>query len=143
MKAQSSKPLSELKILDISTGIAGPFCAKLLGDMGANVVKVESPVGDETRYQGPFPDGVSNIETSATFFFFNTSKRSIVLDLNTEKGRQQLGKLVAHYDIVIASETIESLENKGLGFDRFRQWNPACILTTIPLGGYLKPIRSK
>ncbi|HIG39293.1 MAG: CoA transferase [bacterium] len=139
MKTRPDEPLSELNILDISAGIAGPFCSKLLGDLGANVVKVESPAGDETRYQGPFPDDTRSIEESATFFYFNTSKRSIVLDLDTDAGRQQLAKLVAYYDVVIASESIESLEKKGLGYDQFRQWNAACILTTISGFGSFGP----
>jgi crotonobetainyl-CoA:carnitine CoA-transferase CaiB-like acyl-CoA transferase len=133
------QPLSHLKILDISTGTAGPFCSKLLGDLGASVVKVESPEGDETRRQGPFPGGISNPEASASFFFLNTSKRSIVLDLTTEDGHKQLSRLVARYDIVIASETIESLDRKGLGYESFKKWNPACILTTISGFGSFGP----
>lgn len=125
-------PLSGLKILDISEGIAGPFCAKLLGDLGADVVKIEKPgTGDPSRSMGPFPNGEPDIERSAGFFFFNTSKRSVVLDLDTEDGRSGLKKLVSRFDVVISSNTLESLTKRGIGFEQMRQWNPRVILTTI------------
>ncbi len=66
-------PLAGLKILDISQGIAGPFCAKLLGDLGADVVKVEPPEGDSSRTLGPFPGGTPDPECSASFFYLNTA----------------------------------------------------------------------
>src|SRR5579885_2682055 len=98
-------PLAGLNVLDVAQGIAAPFCAKLLGDLGANVVKVEPPEGDWARTLGPFPDGRDDPERSAAFFYFNTSKRGITLDLDGEDGRGQLARLVGQYDVVIAGET--------------------------------------
>ena len=88
-------PLAGLRVLDIAQGIAAPFCAKLLGDLGADVVKVETPGGDWTRTLGPFPAGTADPERSAAFFWFNTSKRGITLDLDEDDGRAHLRRLVA------------------------------------------------
>ncbi|MCY4014350.1 MAG: CoA transferase [Gammaproteobacteria bacterium] len=137
-------PLAGMRVLDISEGIAGPFCAKLLGDLGADVVKVERPgTGDETRNVGPFPAWANDAETrreaSATFFYLNTSKRSVVLDLDSTQGREHLRHLVQHFDIVIAGETAESLDARGIGYQTLAAWNPAVILTSISGFGSFGP----
>ncbi len=131
--------LNDLKVLDISQGVAGPFCAKLLGDLGANVIKVEPPEGDISRRYGPFPDGQADPEQSAAFFFFNTGKQGIVLDLASEEGKQTLARLVCEYDVVVAGESEERLERLGLGYEVFRQWNPSVILTTVSGFGSFGP----
>ncbi len=141
-------PLAGVRVLDISEGVAGPFCAKLLGDLGADVVKAERPgTGDETRATGPFPAWARGAdvaaetrrETSAAFFYFNTSKRSVVLDTGTADGRQQFGRLLRRFDVVVAGETAESLDRRGLGFDTLRRWNPEAILTTVSGFGSFGP----
>ena len=141
---RASHPLTGMRVLDISEGIAGPFCAKLLGDLGADLVKVERPgTGDETRSMGPFPSWAeapeTRRETSATFFYLNTSKRSVVLDLDSAPGREQLRRLVQRFDIVIAGETAESLDAKGIGYETLAAWNPAVILTSISGFGSFGP----
>ena len=128
-----------LRVLDISEGVAGSFCAKLIGDLGADVVKVEPPTGHALRSMGPFPDGDSDSEKSASFFFLNTSKRSVVLDLTTAEGHGQLARLVRHFDIVIAGTNAESLDNLGFGYDQLKEWNPNVILTTISGFGSFGP----
>ncbi|MGD9935386.1 MAG: CaiB/BaiF CoA transferase family protein [Dehalococcoidia bacterium] len=124
-------PLSGLKVLDISEGIAGPFCARLLGDLGADVIKVEPPGGDLSRRLGPFPGGVEDPERSAAFLAFNASKRGIMLDLETDSGRDQVARLIATHDVIIAGETNGEFAARGLGFDQLAAWNPRVILTTI------------
>lgn len=131
-------PLVGMKVLDLSEGVAGPFCAKLLGDLGASVVKVEPPGGDVMRSAGPFGKGASS-EASASFFFFNTSKRGIVLDLADESGRRHLQQLVTRYDIVIASDTDEGLTRRGIGYEQLKLWNPAVILCTVSGFGSFGP----
>lgn len=132
-------PLRGVRVLDLAEGVAAPFCAKLLGDLGADVVKVESSVGDRTRSYGPFPGGVADPERSATFFFLNTSKRSIVVDLASAPGRATLQALVARYDVIIAGETSGSLARRGIGVDVLRGWNPRAIVTTVSGFGSVGP----
>ena len=137
-------PLVGVRVLDISEGTAAPFCAKLLGDLGADVVKVERPgTGDETREMGPFPDASDDsptrLETSAAFFFLNTSKRSVILDTEPTRWQEQLASLVHRFDVVVAGETAESLDARGIGYETLRRWNPAVILTTISGFGSFGP----
>ena len=81
--------LSDIRILDFTHYVAGPYCTKLLADYGADVVKVERPgTGDGARRIGPFPNDTPHPEKSGTFLHLNTNKRSITLDLKTDEGRQ-------------------------------------------------------
>lgn len=139
MNRSGVHPLEGLRVLDLSEGVAGPFCAKLVGDLGADVVKVEPPGGDITRSMGPFRNDVPDLEGSASFFYFNTSKRSVVLDWRSPAGRDVLAKLVTRYDVVIASETIEALEAEDLSYEVLSRWNPGVILTTITGFGSFGP----
>ena len=125
-------PLAGLRVLDISEGVAAPFCAKLLGDLGADVVKVERPEGgDWARGRGPFPGGVLDREQSAAFFYFNTSKRGVTLDSATAEGRELLGRLVRRFDVVVSGETEGELAARGIGFEQLRSWDERVILTTV------------
>jgi crotonobetainyl-CoA:carnitine CoA-transferase CaiB-like acyl-CoA transferase len=124
-------PLAGLKVLDLSQGIAAPFCAKLLGDLGADVVKVEPAGGDWSRRLGPFPDDEPDPERSAAFFYFNTSKRSVTLDQASAEGRALLARLVREYDVVVAGETEGELAARGIGYEQLRAWNERVILTTV------------
>jgi crotonobetainyl-CoA:carnitine CoA-transferase CaiB-like acyl-CoA transferase len=131
--------LNNLKVLDISQGVAGPFGAKLLGDLGADVVKIEPPGGDVSRQYGPFPGGKADPEQSASFFFFNTSKRGMVLDIDSANGKDTLARLVTEYDVIIAGESEEVLSRRGLSYADFCRWNPNIILTTVSGFGSFGP----
>lgn len=137
--AHGNGPLVGLRVLDISGGVAAPFCAKLLGDLGADVVKVEPPGGDRSRREGPFPAGSQDPEQSAGFFFLNTSKRSIVLDIDNPDNHATLARLVRRYDVVVADGTAESLADRGLSYETFQSWNPAVVLTTVSGFGSFGP----
>lgn len=123
--------LAGLRIIDLSQGLAAPFAAKLLGDLGADVIKIEPPEGDRARRRGPFPSDAVDPEASAPFLYANTAKRSIVLDPNSEADRQLRDRLIADVQIVIAGEPEPRLAERGLGFDDLRALNPAIILTTV------------
>ncbi len=90
-------------MVELATGIPGPYAGKLLADLGADVVKVEPPAGDPSRHLGPFPDDVVDAEQSALFLHLNTNKRSVVLDATTDAGRRRIAALAAGADIVIES----------------------------------------
>ena len=81
------QPLSDIRIVDLTHGIAGPYCTKLLADFGADVIKVERPdSGDYARSLGPFPNDAPHPERSGLFLFLNTNKRGITLDLTSDEG---------------------------------------------------------
>ena len=86
--------LSDLRVLDL-TDLKGALCAKLLGDMGADVIKIEPPGGDAMRTIGPFLDGIPHRDRSLLFWFYNTSKRGITLDVRHPAGREIFQQLAA------------------------------------------------
>ena len=85
-------PLAGLRILELADE-TGQFCGKLLGDLGADVVKIEPPGGEPSRQIGPFLDDIPHPERSLSFWYYNTSKRGITLNLETADGRQLFGRL--------------------------------------------------
>ena len=79
--------LEGVTVIELSHAVSGPYCAKLFADYGADVIKVEPPGGDVARHWGPFPNDAPHPEKSGTFFFLNTNKRGVTLDVTTSRGR--------------------------------------------------------
>jgi crotonobetainyl-CoA:carnitine CoA-transferase CaiB-like acyl-CoA transferase len=128
-EAMDSRFLEGVQVLDLSEGIAGPFCAKLLTDLGADTVKVERPgTGDVSRSLGPFPGDSPDLEQSASFFYLNTGKRSCVLDVSAASSRATLERLVNRYDVVIGCERLAEV---GIGFEEIHAWNPRAVFTSV------------
>jgi benzylsuccinate CoA-transferase BbsE subunit len=134
-------PIPDVRILDLTQGIAGPYATKLLADYGADVVKVEPPGGDFTRALGPYPADEPHPEKSGTFFYFNTNKRSVVLDLHTERGRSVLCGLAAKADAVVESFRPGVIGRLGLGWDAIRALRPDLPLVSISNFGQESPYR--
>ena len=116
------KAFDGITVLEFAGFIAGPFCSKLLGDMGARVVKVESPgFGDTARHFGPFPDDAPDPEKSGLFLYLNTNKESVTLDISTATGRELFLRLAESADLLVEdrppSPAEESMESMGLGYD--------------------------
>ena len=110
--------LSDLRIIDLSTNVAGPLCAKMFADFGADVIKVESPLGnDEARNLGPFADEEERYETSGMYLYLNTNKRGITLDLDSHQGSSLLRELVSTADLVVESYPPGFMSSIGMGFD--------------------------
>jgi crotonobetainyl-CoA:carnitine CoA-transferase CaiB-like acyl-CoA transferase len=131
--------LDGLKVIDFSQMAAGPLCTMLLGDMGADVVKVEPPDGDAGRRLGPpFVKGESTL-----FMSLNRNKRSIVLDLKTEQGRQRAAQLVAGADILVESFRPGVADRLGIGFDAMRAQCPRLIYCSISAYGQAGPWAGK
>ena len=84
----------DISVIDLSTGIAGPYCTKILSDLGANVIKVEPPEGEITRFSEPYYSGDVDPNKSIKFSFLNTNKKSITLDLFTPKGNSLVKNLI-------------------------------------------------
>ncbi len=109
--------LGNLRVLDLSEGIAGPYCTKLLAGLGADVLKVERPgSGDPARSWPPFYNDEPGLETSGLFLYLNTDKRSITLDLEKPAGQAIFRQLVVNADIVVESFTPGTLATWGLDY---------------------------
>lgn len=131
---QDDNLLPPYRVLDL-TDEKGVFCAKLLADYGADVVRIEPPWGDPGRSRGPFAEDVPDPEASAYFLYYNTNKRSITLDIETESGRSLLRRLAATADVLVESLPFGYLEGLGLGYESLRVTNPRLVMASIsPFG---------
>src|SRR5690349_19119430 len=109
-------PLGDIRVLDLSEDIAGPFCTKLLAGLGAEVIKVEPPgTGDVSRRTGPFVQETPHPEQSAAFLYLNTGKKSITLNLQDQTGVFLLQRLAEKCDILVESFPAGYLGQLGLG----------------------------
>ncbi len=133
--------LDNLTILDLTHHIAGPYATKLFADFGANVIKVERPGGDIARQLGPFQGNEPHPEKSGTFFYLNTNKRSVVLDLKTAAGREALAALARKADLVVENFAPGTLDRLGVGYDFIRGINPGLPLVSISNFGQTGPYR--
>ncbi len=133
----SFEPLLGMRVVDLTSSLAGPTCTEILGGLGAEVVKVERPGrGDEARDWGPrFFDG-----GSVMFFAANRSKRSVALDFTDERGRHALLRLIAGADVVVQSMRAGSAERHGLGSEALREQNPALVYCSIEAFGNSGPL---
>ena len=137
-----SQPLSGVRVVDLTHGVAGPYCTKLLADFGADVIKVERPgSGDYARSLGPFPDDVPHSEKSGLFLYLNTSKRGITLDMKSTDGLETLRRLVKDADILVESYKPGVMERLGLGYEALKEINPDLIMTSVSNFGQTGPYR--
>lgn len=123
-----SGALKGLKVIDLSRVLAGPYCTMILGDMGAEVIKIESiDIGDETRGWGPpFLEG-----ESAYYLCANRNKQGITLNLKTSKGKEVLKRLVSDADVVVQNFKPGTLERLGFGYEELKKINDQIILASI------------
>ncbi|MCS7207451.1 MAG: CoA transferase [Dehalococcoidia bacterium] len=131
--------LEGVTVLDLSQGIAGPFCARLLGDYGAEVLKVEPPAGDPLRHTGPFLHDDPHPEKSLFFLVLNLNKRGITLNLETALGQRLFLELVERADVVVESFPPGYLGRLGLDYPRLAERNPRLVLTSITPFGQTGP----
>jgi crotonobetainyl-CoA:carnitine CoA-transferase CaiB-like acyl-CoA transferase len=138
MNAPDSRgPLAGVRIVDLTRVLAGPFCTMLLGDMGAEVIKIEDPThGDDTRAWAPFVDGASTY-----FLGVNRNKKSVAADLKSYGGIALLEALVRSSDVLVENFRPGTLERLGLGADRARALNPRLIYCSISGYGATGPRR--
>jgi formyl-CoA transferase len=129
--------LDGLRVIDLSRVLAGPFCAMLLGDMGADVIKIEEPAeGDDARMWGPFVG-----EWSAYFLGVNRNKRSVALDLKTAEGQDALRQLLGDADVFVENFKPGSLDKLGFGIEAIRKLNPRLVHCSISGYGRTGPRR--
>jgi crotonobetainyl-CoA:carnitine CoA-transferase CaiB-like acyl-CoA transferase len=135
------RALAGVRVLDCTGFIAGPYCGRLLADLGADVLKVEPPGGDPARSYGPFPANRPHPEKSATYIHLNTNKRGVTLDLATAAGRDAFRELAAGADVVIEDAPPGELALLGLGYEDLAKHNPALVMTSITPFGQTGPYR--
>ena len=139
MTTKDIRPLAGLRVLELGNYIAAPTAGRMLADFGAEVIKVERPVtGDELRnwrlYSG---------DTSMLYRTINRNKKSIVLDLKTERGRQLVLDVVAHSDVLLENFRPGTLEKWGLGPDELDRVNPNLVITRISAFGQTGPLSQR
>ena len=130
-----SGALGGVKVLDLSEDIAGSFCARLLADYGAEVLKLEPPGGAALRRMGPFFQDDPHPEKSLFFLVLNLNKKGATLNLQTETGQALLKRLVPHVDVIVESYRPGYLASLGLGHQDLQALNPALTMTSVtPFG---------
>ncbi len=132
-------PLTGLKVVDLSSYIAGPFCTRLLAGFGADVIKVERPGGDPIRQWGPFPEGNENPEAGALHLYLNQGKRSVTIDLETEPGRLALRELLADADVLVEGYRPGTMARWGLGYDDLADGHPNLVYLSVTDFGQTGP----
>ena len=136
------KALDNLVVLDVSENISGPYCTKLLGSFGAEVIKIERPdSGDPSREVGPFLNDSPHPERSALFLYLNTNKKSITLDLRSPPGADLLKKLTAGADVLVENFRPGQMNGWGLGFETLKKINSKLVVASITAFGQTGPYR--
>jgi crotonobetainyl-CoA:carnitine CoA-transferase CaiB-like acyl-CoA transferase len=138
----SEQVLSDVKVLDLTWHISGPYCTKLLADYGAEVIKVEQPgEGDPARRTGPFFQDDPHPEKSGLFLYLNTNKKGITLNLKSETGKKILKDLIREADILVESFSPHVMPTLGLDYETLEKINPRLVMTSISNFGQTGPYR--
>jgi crotonobetainyl-CoA:carnitine CoA-transferase CaiB-like acyl-CoA transferase len=136
--------LGHIRVVELGELVAGPYAAKLLADLGAEVVKVEPPgLGDPARRRGPFPGDGPDQEQSGLFLYMNTNKRGVTLDLERPRGRELLWRLLGWADVLVENLGPGRIEALGLGFDALARANPRLVVTSVSAFGQDGPYRDR
>ena len=131
-------PLTGLRVLDLTRVLAGPTCTQMLGDLGAEVIKIERPeAGDDTR--GFAPPFVPNTKESAYFVGVNRNKKSVTLDIAKPEGQAIIHKLLEHCDILVENFKVGALAKYGLGYEQLAKTHPRLIYCSITGFGQTGP----
>lgn len=139
----SGAPLEDVVVLDLTRALAGPHAAMMLGDMGARVIKVESPGGDDTRGWGPPFVGEGEERESTYFMAANRNKESVTLDLKTDEDREVLASLVRRADVLMENFRVGVLDRLGFSVERLHELNPGLVVLSITGFGHDGPEASR
>jgi benzylsuccinate CoA-transferase BbsE subunit len=134
----STNALEGLRVLDLSGPMAN-YSGKLFADMGADVILIEPPGGTQLRHEPPFIDDVAGVERSLNYAYQNTSKRGIVLDLDTASGQRIFRELAAKADLVIETNPPGWMAARGIGYEDLKQLNPRISIASITAFGQTGP----
>lgn len=140
IQENTAPPLAGIRIVDLSRVLAGPYCTMVLGDLGAEVIKVERPgVGDDTRQWGPPWAG----NESAYYLCVNRNKKSITVNLKSEQGREIVRELVRQSDVLVENFRFGKMEELGLKYEALRTLNPGLVYCSITGYGQTGPYRDR
>lgn len=141
MTQSTAKPgaLAGIKVVDFGQMVSGPYCAKLFSDYGADVIKVELPEGDMARRMGPYPGDVPHPEKSGLYFFHNTNKRGITLDVASEAGKTLFLRLLQWADVLIENHLPRQMKAWGLDYENLAKINPDLVVISITPFGQTGP----
>jgi crotonobetainyl-CoA:carnitine CoA-transferase CaiB-like acyl-CoA transferase len=134
--------LAGTRVIDLSQGIAGPYCTRLLADLGAEVIKIEPPGGDYARRLGPFPDDVPQHDKGGLFLHLNANKKSVTLDLDATSGQVVLRKLLASTDVLVESEMQGVMASRELEYEKLKEEYPHLVYCSVTPFGQTGPYAS-
>jgi len=138
----NNQALSGLRVVELGTYITAPFCARVLADLGAEVIKVEPPAGEITRSYGPFPGDKKAADKSALFLYLNAGKKGVSLDLSTREGKESFKQIIRGADILVENTlTSKELKEGGLGYPELARINPGLIMVSITPFGRTGPYK--
>ncbi len=131
--------LKGVRVIELGQMASAPYCAKLFADYGADVIKVEPLAGDVARRWGPFPNDVPHPEKSGLFFFLNTNKRGVTLDVTNPRGRELFLELARNADVLIENNCPQQMRDWGLAYGALSQANPGLVMISITPFGQTGP----
>jgi CoA:oxalate CoA-transferase len=137
----SKAALDGVRVIDLSQGVSGPYCTKLLAELGAEVIKIEPLGGDDSRTCGPFPNDVAHPEKSALFLDLNRGKQSVTLDILQPAGRRLLRDLVSTADLLVESMRPGEMASLGVGYEQLAQIRPPVVYVAVTDFGQTGPYR--
>src|SRR5215469_2045711 len=133
--AKDPRGFGAIRIVECGQGVSAAYGAKMIGDLGAEVIKVESPDGDLTRRRGPFPGGKADPEKSGLYVYLNTNKRGVTADLRKPEGRELLGRLLEKADILFHNVAPYERAEMGLNSAELCAKYPGLIVASISCYG--------
>ncbi len=139
-KAVPATVLEGVRVLELASFVAAPFCSKLLGDMGADVIKIEEPPsGDVARTRGPFPGDIPHTEKSGLFLYLNTNKASVTVNPGDPAGSRIVKALLQEVDVLVHDRSPSVARALGLEYESLRSLNPSLVVTPITPFGQTGP----
>jgi crotonobetainyl-CoA:carnitine CoA-transferase CaiB-like acyl-CoA transferase len=138
-----TEPLDGLRVIEIANEISGPYCGKLLVDLGADVIKIEGPEGDSLRRWGPFPGGEPHPDRCGLFEYLNAGKHGAVLDITRETNAGVARQLIGDADVLIDGLAPGTLDKSGLGVDALQNIKPGLVVVRISNFGQHGPFRDR
>ena len=138
---QSPGPLHGIRVVECGHMVGAAYAAKLMADLGAEVIKIEEPGGDDARRRGPYPGDVPHQEKSGLFLYLNTNKLGVTLDLQTDKGQELFRRLVQDTDLLLHNYPPPQMAGRGLDYEVLRNVNPNLVMTSISPFGQNGPRR--